>query len=155
MANYWIVGAWNIRHAVRNGIAGEWALTLVHKISEGDKALVYVLGESRHNPSGKASGCFVGDLTIKSGADSTKGYWIWADHISEKEALREGFSFSDFRLWRFFVSADEARKHGAEMNLRLLKAERGMVPISREAYLKIVDAYSDTVERESEDRVSA
>lgn len=146
MVNYWIVGAWNIRHALRNGIVGEWMIDIVHPIRQNDKAIVYVLKESEHNPSGKGAGCFVGDFTFDSDPLNIRGPWIYAEHIYEGKAEHEGFKLRDFRLWKVFVDKDEARQDGANFDLGMMRVGRGMMQISREAYLKIIDIYAKKVE---------
>jgi hypothetical protein len=150
MTNYWIVGAWNIRHAIRNGIVGEWAITILPRLSsinQGDKAVIYVLKESRHNPSGKGAACFIGDFTVDSGPLRILGPWIWADHTYEgKTAESQGFKLKDFRLWDTFVEKNEARQHGADFKLGRLRAGQGLMQIDREAYLRIIDAYANKAE---------
>jgi len=146
-----MVGAWNVRHALRNGIAGEWAITVtkrIQRIDQGDKAVVYVLKKSEHNPSGIGAGCFIGDFTIDSGPLEISGPWIWADHTFDERTWSQGFKLKDFRLWETFVSKDEALNRGAGFDLGKLRAGRGLMQISREAYLKIADAYAEKIEQE-------
>ena len=156
MTNYWIVGAWNLRHAVRNGVVGEWAITVTRKassISQGDKALIYILKRSPHNPSGKGAGCFVGDFTVDSSPVKVHGPWIWADHTYEgKTAESQGFRLRDFRLWTAFVEKGEAINHGADFNLGRLRAGQGLIQISREAYLKTIDVYAVAAEKRSDEK---
>lgn len=146
MVNYWIVGAWNIRHALRNGIIGEWMIDIVHSIRQNDRALVYVLKESEHNPSGKGAGCFIGGFIIDSDPQIIHGPWIFAEHVYEEKVEHEGFKLRDFRLWNSFISGDEARQQGVNFDLGMLRAGKGMCQISREAYLKITDIYAKKVE---------
>lgn len=144
--NYWIFGALNIRHALRNGIMGEWAIEIVHPISKGDKALIYVLQESKHNPSGKGKGCFVGDFTVDSEPITIEGPWIWAEHVYEANVSVPGFKLRDFRLWNFALGKDELVQNRVDINLGMLRAGKGVVNIDRETFLRIVDAYSRKVE---------
>jgi len=146
MVNYWIVGAWNIRHALRNGIIGEWMIDIVHPIRQNDKALVYVLKESGHNPSGKGAGCFIGDFTIDSDPQIIQGPWVFAEHVLEEKVEHKGFKLRDFKLWDIFVHGYEARQEGANFDLGMLRAGKGMCQISREAYLKLIDIYAKKVE---------
>jgi len=146
MVNYWTVGAWNIRHALRNGVAGEWMIDLVHPVKQNDKALVYVLKESPYNPSGKGAGCFVSDFTIDSDPIIIKGPWIYAEHDYSEKGGHEGFRLRDFKLWECFVDKDEVRQHLPNFRLSMLRSSKCVLQISRETYLKIIDMYAKKIE---------